>query len=86
MEESRVRFKKLGWECLHEVEYVNGYVSKSIESEFFRWLRKEEGIPQHLDKSHFGYVKGSTETFSGKLIPRKQVLNKIAELETFYCK
>lgn len=81
-----VRFKKLGWECLHQVEHANGYAIKSIESEFFRWLRKEECIPQHLDKSHFGYVKGSTETFSAKLITRKNVTNKIAELETFYCK
>ena len=29
---------------------------------------------------------GATETFSAQLISRDEVINKIAELKTFYCK
>lgn len=80
------RFNKLGWICLQETENNDGTAIKNMEREFFKWLREEKDIQQHLDKADFGYVMGATETFSAQLITKTEVLNKIAELKTIYCK
>lgn len=81
-----IRFNKLGWQCLSEIEYHNGSKIKTIETEFFNWLRKDNNIPQHLARENFGYVMGATETFSAEHISKEDVINKLAELKTFYCK
>lgn len=87
LNKSRIlRFNKLGWECLTQIEHNSGSTIKNIESKFFNWLRTENNIPQHLSRENLGYVMGATETFSAELISKEEVLNKIAELKTFYCK
>lgn len=58
-----LRFHRLGWKVLSEIEYHSGFVIKKMESEFFNWLRKDNNIPQHLFNESFGYVMGATETF-----------------------
>jgi len=73
-------FKSKGWYVLATWENASGRLILETETKFFKWLRRERGIPQMLDKPSIGTPQGATETFSDSIIPKQEVIAKIEEL------
>jgi hypothetical protein len=56
-------FVSAGWEVLAQWEMI-GSEARAVETEAFRWIRKELVLPQTLGRQEMGRVGGETETFS----------------------
>jgi hypothetical protein len=82
--EDRVQhFKNRGWSLIWSKSHEVGLTALTVETEFFRWLRIDLGIPQHLDKLTME-TSGYTETFSGQALPTKNVIAKLEKLFSDY--
>lgn len=82
--EDRVRhFENRGWSLIWRGSHGVGLTVLSAETEFFRWLRNDLGIPQHLDKPTMG-TSGYTETFSGQALSKEVVVAKLEQLLRAY--
>jgi len=57
-------FKKLGWTVIRTFESNPGLQVQTTEQLFFRWLRKEIGLPAYLGSEEMGFMGGWSETFS----------------------
>jgi hypothetical protein len=78
--EDRIRhFQKRGWTPLWTREEPLGVIALRVETEFFRFLRLQRGIPQHLDKETMG-TSGYTETFSEEALARTEIISVLEEL------
>jgi len=73
-------FSRQGWSVIKTWDNESGLTILSVETEFFRWLRKDKKIPRYLSKSDLGAVQGSSETFSDSILTRAEVISKIEEL------
>ena len=63
---SRLRnFAFLGWELVEETFFADGINARTVEKQFFIWLRRELGYPQFLTNEDMEPYAGATETFSG---------------------
>lgn len=76
------RFVKAGWRVEYKFESWDGEQVRSIETEIFRWIRGELGLPQYLGKSEMGALGGYSETFSADEMPTQQVIDRIKNHQT----
>jgi hypothetical protein len=73
-------FSRRGWVVIKTWDSDSGLTILSVETEFFRWLRKDKKIPRYLSKSDLGAVQGASETFSDSILTQAEVIAKIEEI------
>jgi hypothetical protein len=73
-------FKKLGWEVLATFESDPGLKVQTTEQLFFKWLRKDLGIPAFLAQEDLGVLGGWSETFSLEGLSNDFVVRKLESL------
>ena len=65
VDSARLRnFQGIGWRVIDLIQLEDGNLVRSVETAFFRWLRKDVGLPQFLGKAEMGVFAGASETFS----------------------
>lgn len=81
VDSSRLKsFQGIGWEIVHFIRLDDGNVVRAVETEFFRWLRKDRGLPQYLGKTEMWPLAGATETFADEGPTDSEIVEKITEL------
>lgn len=75
------RFVKSGWTVEYKFDSWDGEQIRSVETEIFRWIRRDLGLPQYLGKPEMGALGGYSETFSADGISRQQVIEQIRNLQ-----
>jgi hypothetical protein len=73
-------FSRQGWSVIKTWDSESGLTILSVETKFFRWLRKDKKIPRYLSKNDMGLAQGHSETFSDSILTRQEVIAKIEEL------
>ena len=75
---SRLRnFAFLGWELVDESYFPDGVMARTVEKQFFLWLRRELRYPQFLTNEDMEPYAGATETFSGEELDDEFFVNKL---------
>jgi uncharacterized protein (DUF983 family) len=80
------RFEQRGWREIRLWKFDEGVVPNAVETEFFRWLRKDLKIFTNLQPSDMSGTGGWTEAFSLDFLHDEEVIEKIEALiekETF---
>jgi hypothetical protein len=77
-------FSRKGWVVIKTWDCESGLTILSVETKFFKWLRKDKQIPRFLSKSDMGLAQGHSETFSDSIIPSEEVITKIEEFLAQY--
>lgn len=81
VDSSRLKsFQSIGWEIVHSIRLDDGNVVRAVETEFFRWLRKDRGLPQHLGKTEMWPLAGATETFADEGPSDAEIVEKLIEI------
>lgn len=65
------------WSTIRTYSYPDGQVIRDLETQIFRWIRKELKLPQYLDKEEMGNGGGQTETFTSEVVSDQEVIQKI---------
>jgi hypothetical protein len=73
-------FSRRGWVVIKTWDSDSGLTILSVETKFFKWLRKDKKIPRYLSKGDMGLAQGHSETFSDSIISKQDVIAKIEEL------
>ena len=73
-------FKKLGWIVIRTFRSDPGLQVQTAEQLFFKWLRKDLGLPAYLGSEDMGIMGGWSETFSIEGPTNQIVLAKLEEL------
>ena len=60
-------FTGAGWDVLLTYLSDSGARVRYVETHFFRWLRRELRLPQHLGQDSMGGLGGASETFSAEV-------------------
>ena len=76
------RLSKFGeeWRVICVFEHEDGGVVRQVEAGFFRWLRKELGVPAYLGKEEMGSAGGQSETFEWDYPSNEEVIKKLKAL------
>jgi hypothetical protein len=53
-----------GWKIIKVVESENGSAIADLETEMFRWIRNDLGLPRYLEQKDMDGMGGWSETFS----------------------
>jgi hypothetical protein len=70
-----------GWKILKVVESENGSAIADLETEMFRWIRNELGLPRFLESGDMDGMGGWSETFSDEDEPSNlQILAQIDQI------
>jgi hypothetical protein len=78
---SRVHiFSRAGWVQIRTWEFDVGLHALDVETLFFRWLRKDMGMPPYLSKAEMPNTGGNSETFALDRFSREEVMKKIEDL------
>ena len=72
-------FQNEGW-AIERLWEGSGAAALRAETVFFRWLRKEMGIPPHLTPSELSKTGGWSETFSLDFLEEQTIVQKIDQL------
>jgi hypothetical protein len=70
-------FKKIGWNVIATFEHPDGQIILNLETQMFRWIRKELHLPPYLGSIEMGRMSGGSETFSGEGISDDEVIRRI---------
>jgi hypothetical protein len=71
------KFERFGWELISAFEFNEGHSARQVETEFFRWLRNENGAGVFLSRSETKETAGWTETFSDSGLADDEILEKL---------
>lgn len=77
-------FKSAGWEEIHLFYSKDGNRTRSVETEFFRWLRKDLGVRRFLSEEAMYPLFGASETFEMHEPPDFAVVRKLTSLHDDY--
>lgn len=72
------KFQLHGWQVVR-IWKGNGQIIASVEKDFFRWLRKDMGIPNFLGREDTKGTGGWSETFEDGLLGDLDVFHKIEQ-------
>lgn len=70
-------FVSAGWVVIKTWDFPLGSVALEVETLFFRWLRKDIGLPVYLGELEMGALGGFSETFESQAVSPKTVISTI---------
>lgn len=75
-------FAKRGWNIILKIESQDGFEIAKLETEIFRWIRKDLGLPVFLSRQDIGKIGGWTETLSADGLETQLAISHVkTELE-----
>ena len=73
-------FISAGWVVIQTWDFPLGSVALEVETLFFRWLRKDIGLPVYLGELEMGALGGFSETFESETVSPKTVISTIDKI------
>lgn len=68
------------WTTVCTYTHSDGQVIRDLETQIFRWIRKELQLPQYLDREDMGKGGGQSETFTSEVVTDLEVIQKIESI------
>lgn len=80
LKKSRIeQFQKAGWTVIRVWNISDGSLTRKLESEMLRWIRKDQGLPQYLGSLEMKFTGGATETFSAEGPSNLEIIQRIED-------
>lgn len=75
-----LKFQRTGWAIVRTWDFQKGALALEVETLFFRWIRKDVGLPVYLGELEMGALGGFSETFESGHVSAAEVISKIEEI------